>query len=131
MASILIRHNIEVAHRLIETEGKCQNIHGHSMWVTLELFGRVDKTGKLAGLEFGQVKETFREWLDENFDHHLLLNDDDLLAEEKLPGAVMMHCDPTTENIAASVYHWARGQWPLGEMHVEVQETHSNFARYP
>jgi 6-pyruvoyl-tetrahydropterin synthase len=79
-AVIAVKHNIEVAHRLYETPGKCENIHGHSMWVTLFLDGAIDKRGMLDGLDFGDVKKVFRKHLDETYDHHLLLNASDPFA---------------------------------------------------
>ena len=82
-----IRHNIEVAHRLYLTEGKCEAIHGHSMWVDLDLL--VDQAhtkhgmyvdGEGSALEFGVVKKAFRTYLDTSYDHHLLLNIEDPFA---------------------------------------------------
>lgn len=117
--SIAVKHNIEVAHRLFETPGKCENIHGHSMWVTMELFGNVNDKGMLAGIDFGALKKSFRSYLDETYDHHVVLNASDPFArpiysiddvdemgfavvgkQQFLPGLVAMMGDPTTENIA-------------------------------
>jgi hypothetical protein len=49
MAALLtVKHNIEVAHRLSKTPGKCENIHGHSMIVEFSITGAPDKdTGLL------------------------------------------------------------------------------------
>jgi 6-pyruvoyl-tetrahydropterin synthase len=129
--SINVRHNIEVAHRLIETRGKCEAIHGHSMWVTLTLWGDIDKTGKLNGLEFGLVKAIFRDYLDKNFDHHLLLNlMDTQLSGLELPGAHILDCDPTTENIAATIGQWAESNFASTRVRCEVQETPVNGAAW-
>ena len=41
-------HNIETAHRLTLLPGRCEAIHGHSMLVTLTLYGPVNvRTGSL------------------------------------------------------------------------------------
>lgn len=78
MTYLVVRHNIEVAHRLFELEGdKCQQIHGHSCWVEMKLHGHVNSKGILEGLSFGEIKKAFRTHLDTNFDHHLLLNEKD------------------------------------------------------
>lgn len=93
MSLLKVRHNIEVAHRLIATPGKCEAIHGHSMWVIMSLGGKINpKTGMLAydhkamgreiyddkielqDLEFGAIKRSFREHLDTQYDHRVLLN---------------------------------------------------------
>jgi 6-pyruvoyl-tetrahydropterin synthase len=85
---IKVRHNVEVAHRLYETQGKCENIHGHSVWVTLSLEGHRGDNGIATyaytdpddfitydkELEFGAIKKQFRGYLDETYDHRLLLN---------------------------------------------------------
>lgn len=109
MQTIKVRHNMEMAHRLFETPGKCQQIHGHSWWVELEIAGKVDPHGMI--LEFGEVKKTFRAHLDTTFDHHLLLNQNDILMRDQLPGVRAFSADPTTENIASAIADWARTEF--------------------
>lgn len=139
MAFIAVRHNIEVAHRLYETKGKCEQIHGHSMWVELRIHGLVDKHGILDGLEFGDVKRKFRSYLDDEFDHRLLLNSMDpwagpvrldrspLVKDDHLPGLRVFEGDPTTENIAKWVAEWGARTFKLA-CDCYVQETSSNAA---
>jgi 6-pyruvoyl-tetrahydropterin synthase len=155
MAFVIVRHNIEVAHRLSLLEGKCEAIHGHSMMVDLQIFGQVDSRGLLDGLEFGLVKKRFREHLDTTYDHHLLLNESDPWAQDlfemvptemanpdggpgyvmqdvpkemgKLPGLRTTPGDPTTENISRWVARWAAEAFQK-TVDVLVQETHVNFA---
>ena len=128
--SLRVRHNIEVAHRLTLLPGKCENIHGHSMWITLELRGgRLDPSGRLAGLDFGEIKRAFRAHLDSTYDHRLLLNSEDKLAELDLPGARFCAGDPTTENLALWVAQWARHEFAgVPGFRVQVDETHVNAA---
>lgn len=155
--SITVRHNIEVAHRLYESPGKCEAIHGHSMWVDLTMWGKIDQTGKLCGLDFGYVKQLFRTYLDTHYDHHLLLNEKDPWANtlitfpfeagegqrQKLPGLQALTVDPTTENLARIFGEWASStfsgeEYFAGEAYpegitkyeVQVQETHVNFASW-
>lgn len=144
---------MEVAHRLYMMEGKCENIHGHSMKVHLALNGFVDDKGVLAGLQFGEVKKLFRTWIDENFDHRLLLNQEDpwtlyLYNQNeygrpdqadvayKLPGLMVMPADPTTENIAKWIGQWAWEEFienpnrrltgNLAGIYIQVDETPVN-----
>lgn len=138
-----LTHNIEVAHRLLNLPGKCQQIHGHSMIVTLRIFGEANDDGYMIGidgevLDFGTAKRKFRYFLDEWYDHHLLLNENDpwatagLLLQEQpegyissLPGLQKVPGDPSTENIARWILEWAKG--PFGEsIRVEVRETGTN-----
>lgn len=152
--AISVRHNIEVAHRLYGLPGKCQNIHGHSMWVTMKLYGNViTENGLLAGLDFADVKKTFRDHLDRRYDHHLLLNEEDPWAGPlvhsfkfddnsvqpetgrvgNLPGVTTFPCDPTTENIARRIGVWAIDMFiskAVPRVDIEVQETHVNFAHW-
>lgn len=81
MALLRVMHNMEVAHRLTTLPGKCENIHGHSMMVELTLHGMLNRDGIMEGLDFGNVKKTFRSHLDTNYDHHLLLNEADPWAQ--------------------------------------------------
>jgi 6-pyruvoyl-tetrahydropterin synthase len=146
MASVSITHEIQVAHRLLNLPGKCQNIHGHSMRVVLTLFALVDQDGIIGGLDFHTLKRHFREYLDHFYDHHLLLNEKDPWAQplglemhvaeassgrwtgpiERLPGLITMKGDPTTENIARSIWKWAKDVWGKYQIEVTVHETATN-----
>jgi 6-pyruvoyltetrahydropterin/6-carboxytetrahydropterin synthase len=141
MGSVTVRHNMEVAHRLTLTPGKCQNIHGHSMWVELTITGQPDSTGKLGGLDFAVIKSLFRAHLDVTYDHHLVLNAADpwatLLAAPRiptepqvLPGLVTFPGDPTIENLAARIHEWAVEAFGR-QCSVRVQETATNSATAP
>jgi 6-pyruvoyltetrahydropterin/6-carboxytetrahydropterin synthase len=126
---------MEMAHRLFETPGKCQQIHGHSWWVELEIIGDVDEHGLLGSLDFGTVKKVLREYMDKHFDHHLLLNfDDDIVVApvtKMLPGARFMKGDPTTENIAKLIGHDMRQHFGTGFQYiVTVWETSTNAATW-
>lgn len=129
--SIFVRHNIEIAHRLFLTPGKCQNIHGHGMQVKLELTGNTDAKGMLAGMDFHTVKKTFRGYLDDKWDHHLHLNQDDTLTGPNLPGLVIHPGDPTTENIAKWIWEWCYKAFSISGVDlvaVTVDETKVNGA---
>jgi 6-pyruvoyl-tetrahydropterin synthase len=152
MPSITLGHNIEVAHRMFDMQGKCQQIHGHSMWVDMHLFGELNREGVLGGLEFGAVKKRFRAYLDGQYDHHLLLNERDPFAQmlrtmpgdrplpgerlletdvhyTRLPGLQAMPADPTTENIAKWIAEWAVEEWQLPTQ-ITVHETKVNAATH-
>lgn len=152
MPAITVKHNIEVAHRLYEMPGKCQNIHGHSMWVVLRITGSLDEHGVLEGLQFGDVKRRFRGFLDTSFDHHVLLNENDPWAKSfipmviassgkllnidnggprQLPGLLSLPGDPTTENLSKWVAEWCRDEFKAAKgIQVIVHETSVNAAEY-
>lgn len=137
---IELKHNMEIAHRLLNMPGKCQQIHGHSMQVKLTLHGEANENGIFEGLDFGDVKQLFRFYIDKHFDHKLLLNTDDPWAQafmlhdplendpvhgKSLPGLVKVDGDPTTENLAKWIHAWAKETWGLRTT-VYIQETGTN-----
>lgn len=136
--SINVRHNIEIAHRLSQLPGKCQNIHGHGMQVNLTLTGQVNPAGILGGLDFHAIKKTFRGYLDRNWDHHLHLNQDDPILkwsaptdDGPLPGVVRWPGDPTTENIALWIWTWCVKMYKIDGIDlisIDVDETRVNGA---
>lgn len=139
MQSIKVRHNCEMAHRLFETPGKCENIHGHSWWVELEIGGDVDEHGLLGGIDFGIAKMALRSYLDDNFDHRVLLNEHDQFAGDltigqvdlQLPGLKTMEGDPTTENFAKMIGQHMRALFGLKfQYRVTVWETKVNAATW-
>jgi 6-pyruvoyl-tetrahydropterin synthase len=111
----------------------------------------------LGGIEYGDLKKQFRTYLDETYDHRLLLNASDPFArpifqihdaeqddyrgfyvvpDHKqifLPGLQSMPGDPTTENIAKWIGEEMLQQldgYGLEMLHVTVWETGVNMATY-
>jgi 6-pyruvoyl-tetrahydropterin synthase len=132
---ISVSHNAEIAHRLSNLPGKCQNIHGHSLLITIAIEGEVNDKGILAGIDFGTLKKAFREYIDENYDHHLLLNAEDFLhygdTRELLTslGAIWFDGDPTVENLARWIgtYMYRCIKLPLT---CNIEETNTNGANW-
>lgn len=148
---IRLTHNMEIAHRLFLMPGKCQQIHGHSMQVQLDLFGYPNKNGIFESLDFGDVKKAFREHIDKEYDHRLLLNVNDPWARMlfvdngrhytgesqpdyvnvgRLPGLVTVPGDPTTENLVKWVGQWAAEHFKLSGR-IYIQETGTNGVGCP
>lgn len=128
---IIVKHNVEMAHRLYEPEGKCQQVHGHSWWVNLAIKGEVDETGMVA--EFGAVKKEFRGYLDGRYDHKTIIANEDPLMHDLVdigfPGLEVVHYNPTTENFARDIYEWAQDRFGTDLQYlVEVWETAVNAA---
>jgi 6-pyruvoyl-tetrahydropterin synthase len=145
----MIRHNAEIAHRLSLTEGKCQQIHGHGLQIELTLLNlsqdratgmAKDASGDL--LDFSDLKKRFRKYIDEGFDHHLLLNtedpwagvfylydpvDNDPIDNKQLPGLVQVPGDPTIENLAKWWAMWAANEFKC-DTSCRIDETSTNSA---
>jgi 6-pyruvoyltetrahydropterin/6-carboxytetrahydropterin synthase len=96
----------DAAHRLHQYQGKCSQIHGHRYRVVVELgYTEVNEVG--IGVDFRMIKETVGKWIDENWDHKLILNwDDPLYHALRDFGGVdegemfLMRGNPTAENMA-------------------------------
>jgi 6-pyruvoyltetrahydropterin/6-carboxytetrahydropterin synthase len=140
LQSIAVSHHFEAAHRLFLTPGKCENIHGHSFQCGVEIYGSVDKRGMVCSLDFGTVKQVFRNHLDSFYDHRLLLNEEDDWAQvvhleepEKLPGLQALPSDPTTENLARWIGAFMLDQFKdagITGLDVALQETRVNAATW-
>jgi 6-pyruvoyl-tetrahydropterin synthase len=118
------------------------------MLVELQMWGSIDDNGIMEGMEFGDVKQVFRHFLDTSFDHHLLLNQDDPFAkvlqipfrttagetvtrELELPGLAVCTEDPTTENLAKWIGGWAISTFDMVKrLEVVVHETRVNMASW-
>ncbi len=60
----------EAAHRLIEYDGKCENLHGHNYKIKLTI--KVDKLNKIdLGIDFGRLKDDLKK-VTNLFDHKFL-----------------------------------------------------------
>lgn len=86
-------------------ENKCRLLHGHNYRATFEVQGELDAIGRV--LDFGIIKELLCEWLEMNWDHKMILWDEDpILAELKFGSTylaesiVQVPFNPTAENMA-------------------------------
>jgi 6-pyruvoyl-tetrahydropterin synthase len=148
-----IRHNMEMAHRLLNDNGKCQNIHGHGMQVELVLMVEMGAEGMAlnsAGdkMEFGAMKKSFREYIDSTYDHRLVLNredpwtgpimqvkreGDELSFHEDepepifLPGLSLVDGDPTVENLCKWIAERSCNEFRC-DVICRIEETKTNGA---
>jgi len=91
-------------HRLLGHEGKCKNLHGHNYVAQFYVTGcETDELGRV--VDFSVINKLFKGWIDEHWDHGVLLWDDD---HEAIKAVSMMEhnrlfCmpyNPTAENMA-------------------------------
>lgn len=112
MIEVYRYHDISCGHRVVGHESKCRGLHGHNYRIhftcsapQLDLLGRV--------IDFGVIKSRLCQWLEEKWDHKLLLWADDPLAEvlrntrrtsaeidAALDAVVTVPFNPTAENMA-------------------------------
>lgn len=134
----------EAAHRLFKDQGDCHNLHGHSYTAIIKLEApTVDDADML--VNFRLIKRDIGGWLDNYWDHAVLLNETDpllsLIQKELKEGLKLFtfNGDPTAENMArvlvdaalnseiisgAKAYRELRVKW------VEIHETATSVARY-
>lgn len=103
--SIVRKHEIQAAHRIYGHHGKCKNFHGHSYVFNIYCSG--DELNDLGMLvDFEVLRSTICKWLDDNYDHRMILWDKDPIAQQvKLldPSTVIVPFNPTAENMAAHI----------------------------
>jgi len=118
-------------HRLLEYEGKCVHMHGHNGKVEIELEAdALDRLGMV--VDFSDIGEAMKSWIDANLDHRMLLREDDPLCEvlRKMGEPLYtMPVNPTAEAIARVIFDQAVGRkFPVRE--VRLWETESSVASY-
>jgi len=101
--TVVRRFGIDAGHRLKDHEGKCRHLHGHRYEIDVEVEGpELDEVGRV--VDFGKLKETVGEWLNEHWDHGMLLAHDDCKAIEyaQALGGKVYICPgpPSAENLA-------------------------------
>lgn len=75
--------SVPFAHRAPLHDGHCRLIHGHN-WVIEATFEALRLDGNGFVVDFGKLRE-FKQWVDENFDHALVLSENDpALAQLKI-----------------------------------------------
>jgi 6-pyruvoyltetrahydropterin/6-carboxytetrahydropterin synthase len=97
-------------HRLLNYPGKCRHLHGHNgrMIVTFESSG-LDDRGMV--LDFSEIKRALNGWIDENFDHRMILCREDPVVPvlQKMGEPLfLMDVNPTAENIAKQIFEIAQ-----------------------
>ncbi len=91
-------------HRLYGHEGKCAHFHGHNYLAEFHVAGtRQDAVGRV--IDFSQLKNVLKGWIDEHWDHGFLLSRRDengLTAIRQVEPSryYVMPDNPTAENMA-------------------------------
>lgn len=95
-------HDISAGHRVVNHEGKCQHLHGHNYRVhfTIEA-SYLDEVGRV--LDFGIIKSELCQWLEDNWDHRMLIYERDPWLDQLLAidpdGIQVVPFNPTAEEM--------------------------------
>ncbi len=127
----------DAGHRVMLHESKCKYLHGHRYTVEAT-FGAeqgLDNIGRV--VDFGAVKHKLGTWLDENWDHTVILWDKDKTLGEQIAGSTgqkiyYLPFNPTAENLAAYLLSNTCpklfGGSDLKCVHIRIYETPNCFA---
>lgn len=118
-------------HRLLDYDGRCRHLHGHNGVIEVRIAS--DSLGADGMVvDFGEIRDVVKGWVDENLDHRMLLcRDDPAVAVLRELGEPLYLLDenPTAENIAKEIYERVRERG-LAVSEVRLQETPSSWAIY-
>ena len=86
-------HDISMGHRVVGHESKCRHLHGHNYRIHFVCTApELDGVGRV--IDFSEIKERLCQWLEENWDHKMVLwAEDPLLPELRrlVPEDLAMH----------------------------------------
>ena len=97
-------------HRVYGHETKCRNLHGHNYVAFFHAVPKsgLDDLGRV--IDFGVLKQRLGGWIDEHWDHGLVLweGDKEAIAAAQQMGAqklFLLRTNPTAENLAFDLLH--------------------------
>ncbi len=102
--TIMRKINFCAGHRLHKHGGKCEFFHGHNYVAEFYITSStVDRVGRV--VDFAHVKEVFKGWIDEHWDHGFLLYEQDENGINAIQQVVptkyfLLPTNPTAESMA-------------------------------
>jgi 6-pyruvoyltetrahydropterin/6-carboxytetrahydropterin synthase len=118
-------------HRLIGHKGKCRYLHGHNALIEVDIRAdELDRNGMV--IDFGDVRDIVKGWVDANLDHRMLLcrRDEAVSVLKSLKEPVyLMDDNPSAENIAKHLFYEIR-KMGLDVCEVRLWETPSSCGIY-
>ena len=92
-----------MGHRVVGHESKCRHLHGHNYRIHFTCTAtQLDELGRV--IDFGVIKELLCMWLEEHWDHKMMIYDEDPLLpslRELVPeDLVVVPFNPTAEAMA-------------------------------
>lgn len=96
-------HDISMGHRVVGHENKCRHLHGHNYRIHFICTApKLDDLGRV--IDFGIIKQLLCEWLEEHWDHKMMIWEKDPLRaelQELTPeDLVIVPFNPTAEQMA-------------------------------
>jgi 6-pyruvoyltetrahydropterin/6-carboxytetrahydropterin synthase len=98
-------------HRLINHQGVCRHLHGHNAMVEIDVTAEALDARDMV-VDFADIKNALKTWIDRELDHKMILRHDDPLVEVlRAQGEPVytMDANPTAERLARLIYETATG----------------------
>lgn len=129
----------EMAHALLNHDGPCKNIHGHSYLLSVTLKGKpiLDANSPKSGMvvDFTDIKKIVNETVIYPFDHALVLNKSSaksLISELKQQKLILLDVQPTCENMIIYIAKKLIEVLPASIIlhHLLLRETATSYAEW-
>lgn len=93
----------DAGHRVVNHESKCRTLHGHEYKAEIFAQGDLDSLGRV--IDFSVIKEVIGKWVDDNWDHNMILWQEDPNLEliqrcDGMKKPFVLELNPTAENLA-------------------------------
>ena len=130
-------HDISMGHRVVGHENKCRHLHGHNYRIHFTCTANeLDDLGRV--IDFSLIKAHLCEWLEVNWDHQMVLWQEDPLLEQLkdiVPeDIVTVPFNPTAEQLAQYLVTVVGPQQLAGTgvklISVKIDETRKCSASY-
>lgn len=125
----------DAGHRLLKYKGKCESPHGHTFKAEIMLSSeKLNQMGFV--IDFVELRDKVGKWIDENWDHAFLVNDQDeelLRTLDLLKGKkvfVFRSENPTAEVMAKYLYDYVEKLYGDLVSKVRIWESPNQYAEY-
>lgn len=130
-----IEISFDAGHRLLKYGGKCESPHGHTYKAEIIISSKsIDQMGFI--IDFVKLRDNIGTWIDENWDHAFLINEQDQellkalnsLTEKKI--FAFRSDNPTAEVMAKYLYDHVRQLYGDLVSKVRIWESPTQYAEY-
>lgn len=131
--------HFEMAHALLDYDGPCKNIHGHSYQLNVTVKGNVKTNTSDSDegmvVDFGIIKKIVKELVVDVYDHALVLNQKakiDVSNFEFMNKLIRVPYQPTCENMLVHFADVIKNNLPAHiQLHsLFLRETNTSFAEW-
>lgn len=133
--------DFEMAHVLMNYDGPCKNIHGHSYKLFITVIGepKNDETHPKHGMliDFGDLKRIVKDTIINKFDHCLVVNKNAPtqftdIVKKMFEKFELLNYQPTCENLVVDFAERLKNKLPVNvKLHsIKLSETATSYAEW-